>query len=466
MSKKNNTEPAAVQGARVVANLKWLSLVIFIAAELGMSVTGIIYLALGDISLGVFLTAFLVSTVVILALIVAAYFYARRVWLGFSTGQAELVEKTTESRERYQALFESSADGIVYTDAEGRIIECNQAFADMLRYSRAELYGMTYREITPTDWHHVDDDIMESQMKESGYSDEYMKEYLMRNGRRLPVSVRSWVDYEYSGGTAGAWAVARNMSERIQYENFMRDTLIRLEQANERLQELDRLKTDLVAMVSHELRAPLGTIESSLNAMRSLQPGGSPEERDELMTILGRGVRRLTDVVDELMDITRIESGQLKLEPAPVNAFEVAERVVKSFKDLSMEKGIDVVLEHSAGRCPGTLDPHRIEQVLTNLVDNALKFSGKGPVVVRVERTPGNTVFSVEDSGPGIPPELHQKVFEKFFSLDVQSCEGKQGIGLGLAISRGIVEAHGGRIWVESHKGEGTTFVFEIPQET
>ena len=259
--------------------------------------------------------------------------------------------------------------------------------------------------------------------------------------------------------------MVRNMSERVLYENFMRDTIIRLEQANDRLHELDRLKTELVAVVSHELRAPLGTIESSLNAMRSLQPGGSLEEREELIRILDRGVQRLTNLVDDLMDITRIESGQLKLDIEDVEAVGLASRVVDSFESMFAGKGLEISLDHSDGRCEGRFDPGSIEQVLTNLVDNALKFTDKGRVAVRVVCNPDNAIFSVADSGPGIPPELHQKVFEKFFSLDVESRGGKQGIGLGLAICKGIVEAHGGRIWVESRKGGGTTFSFVIPSD-
>jgi len=134
-----------------------------------------------------------------------------------------------------------------------------------------------------------------------------------------------------------------------------------------------------------------------------------------------------------------------------------------TFELAFQNKGLGLLLAGSDGRCDVTLDPRRIEQVLTNLVDNALKFTDSGQVVVGVERVPEGVVFSVADSGPGIPTELHQKIFEKFFSLDLSSRTGKQGVGLGLALCKGIVEAHGGRIWVESRKGEGTTFSFLIP---
>ncbi len=364
---------------------------------------------------------------------------------------------------RYRTLFESSADGIVYADEGGRIIECNPAFSEMLGYAPGELVGKTYRDITPTDWHHVDEDIVESQIKNAGYSDEYMKEYLTKSGAKIPVSMRAWVVRDRGGRPAGSWAVIRNMRERIQYENFMRETLVRLDQANDRLQELDRLKTELVATVSHELRAPLAAIESSIYAMRSIKLSSPAEEREELLWILDRGVKRLSKLVEELMDITRIESGQLKLEPETSDAVELAARVIRTFEAPFAEKGVAITLESPDGDCPALFDQRRIEQVLTNLVENALKWTDEGGVVLRVERGPAKTVFTVTDSGPGIAQELQLRVFDKFFSLDAQSADGRQGLGLGLAISKGIVEAHGGTIWVESRPGPGATFRFEIP---
>ena len=174
-------------------------------------------------------------------------------------------------------------------------------------------------------------------------------------------------------------------------------------------------------------------------------------------------MRRLSRLIDDLMDITRIESGQLKLEPRLVDAADLAGRVVTSFEGLFADKGIDIAFERPAGACMALCDPGRIEQVLTNLIANALKFTDDGGVVVSIDSTPGDTILCVADSGPGLPSELHQKVFEKFFSLDSSSTDGKQGVGLGLAISKGIVEANDGHIWVESGTGAGAKFCFEIP---
>jgi PAS domain S-box-containing protein len=363
---------------------------------------------------------------------------------------------------RYRALFETSAESLFFADNSGRIMECNDAFAELLGYSTHELIGKTSQDITPPDWHDVDRDEGEN-IRSSGRSNEYKKEFLRKDGTRAPVSIRAWAVRDRSEKPVGCWVVAHNMSERIQYESFMGETLGRLDQARDSLMELDRVKTDLVATVSHELRAPLATIESSLNAMKAMQPVGQFEERDELLRILDRGVQRLSKLVEELMDMTRIESGGLKLQRRPVDVVELADRVVKEFEGPFADKDLAIVLERPDEECTANCDPRRIERVLTNLVENALKFTDKGRVTVRVERDPTNVIFSVKDTGPGVPTELHQKVFEKFFSLDDEPREGRQGVGLGLSISKGIVEAHGGRIWINSRRGAGATFSFEIP---
>ncbi len=462
--RQKDIEADSQPGRQETRKLNLLALGVTAAGECVFLAASLAFLASGRVTLGVFLVGLIVFTASILAIVLVSRLLVKNIWLRALAERSEMERRLRESQERYKTLFESSADGIVYTDNGGAILECNRAFADMVGYKPDELKGKTYHELTPAEWHQVDSDIIESQLSNIGYSDEYMKEFLEKGGGRVPVSVRAWLAYDRGGKPTGAWAMVRDMSERIQYENFMRETIVRLEQANDRLRELDRLKTELVAVVSHELRAPLGAIESSLNAMRSIQVGSSSsEEREELIRILDRGVQRLSHLVDDLMDITRIESGQLKLETETVDALELAERVVKSFELAFQNKGLRLLLAGSDGRCDVKLDPRRIEQVLTNLVDNALKFTNSGQVVVGVERVPEGVVFSVADSGPGIPTELHQKIFEKFFSLDLSSRSGKQGVGLGLALCKGIVEAHRGRIWVESRKGEGTTFSFLIP---
>ena len=372
--------------------------------------------------------------------------------------------RLSESEERYRNLFESSLDGILAIDSNGRIVECNQAFLSLTGYTARELESLTYSDITPQEWQAIDEDMMENQLLNTGHTDEYVKEFLRKDGSVLPVNLRAWLIRDSEGNPAGAWMIARDISQQKQYERFIRDTIIRLEQANERLREIDRLKTEFVAMVTHELRGPLGTIDSSLGTLRFLLGQPLTQEMLDLLAILDRGVKRLSRLIDDFLDINRIDTGQLKLRISSVDAVSLARDVVDSFSGRFAEKGVPLILEAPRGTCTAECDPSRIEQVLTNLVDNALKYTGDGGVRVMVDHTTNRVLYSVSDCGPGLPPELHPRVFEKFFTARVPGEDDKENIGLGLAISKGIVEAHGGRIWVESRQGEGATFTFEIPR--
>lgn len=379
------------------------------------------------------------------------------------TDEVEMRNTVVESEEKYRNLFESSFGGIVYTDTAGSILDCNQSFAEMLGYDKDELLGLSLWDITPSEWHSVDREVVENQLLRSGHSDRYEKQYMRKDGSIVPVSLLSWLVTGDSGEHLGAWAQVEDISERKQYEVFIRQTIGRLEQANESLREMDRLKTEFVGIVSHELRSPIAAVESGLVALKTLGDEATEDQRDELMGIVERGMQRLGNLVDDLLDITRIESGQLKLELRPVNAVELAQRVMEMYQPRFQSKGVELELEHTDSAQGVLCDSRRIEQVLTNLLDNALKFTPEGAVIVRIDGTPSRVICTVTDSGPGIPLSFHQQVFDKFFS--VGSPDGKQGVGLGLAISRGIVEAHGGRMWVESRRGSGATFGFELPQE-
>lgn len=377
--------------------------------------------------------------------------------------QVEMEHKLEESEERYRKLFESSVDGIVRVDSRGNIVECNRSFAETLGYLPEELKEMTYWEITPSEWVKVDKDVVRNQLENSGYSDEYTKEFKKKDGSRIPVAVRAWRIEDEKRDDTRFWAVVRDISERKKYEEFILDTLVRLEKVNERLREADKVRNEFVAVVSHELRAPLGAIDSSLRGLRSLPPTAS-EERENLLGVLERGVERLASLVDDMMDLTRIETGQLKLERAPTDLIDLVTGTLSPYENLFEQKDVSFEYIHPVGPCIVEVDPRRIEQVISNLLDNSLKFTERGSVVFKLECRPNRVVCSVTDTGPGVAPQLQKKIFEKFYSSQSQGESNRLGIGLGLAISRGIVEAHGGSIWIESNEGAGSTFSFEIPR--
>ncbi|SFU89140.1 sensor histidine kinase [Halomonas korlensis] len=242
-----------------------------------------------------------------------------------------------------------------------------------------------------------------------------------------------------------------------------------LRAANERLRELDRLKDEFIAMVSHELRTPL----TSIRAFAEILHDGKnlPEEkRLHFLDVVVRESQRLSRLIEEILDLARLESGRMTLDPRPLDLVELAQHSVDAVHRLQETRGVNLEVDMAVSAAPVIGDPDRLEQVIINLLDNAGKFAAdESPrVLLRLERYKDHFRLSVEDNGPGIADDERERVFEKFHQIQRQDSgetRGRpRGSGLGLPISRGIVAHLGGRLWVESapHLG-GACLVMELP---
>lgn len=228
----------------------------------------------------------------------------------------------------------------------------------------------------------------------------------------------------------------------------------------ENLKKLDRLKTELLGTVSHELRTPLAAIKGYATTLLTHERM-RPELRREFLSVIDSESDRLQELINNLLDMSRLEAGVLKVDPAPVQLRRVAETAVERAQHLTSDHR--VLLEWSED--PWVMaDAARILQVLTNLLSNAIKYSPDGgDIIVSARSERGMLLVSVKDSGVGIPPREVDKIFDRFHRVEGDLARRVSGTGLGLAICRGLVEAHGGRIWVESEPGVGSTFTFSLP---
>lgn len=244
----------------------------------------------------------------------------------------------------------------------------------------------------------------------------------------------------------------------------MASIAIRNVRSYEKARELDRLKSEFVAVVSHEVRTPLTSIKGSLELLgdtRFLQPAGPQKE---LLQICQANVERLEQLINGILDFSKLESGRLSAAFDEVRADLLLEGTISDLRTLASRRGIEVELAIAPGLPALWADELRVSQVVTNLVSNAIKFSPPGShVVVRAEMEEGGLRIDVEDQGEGIAPQDLPKLFLKFQQLDSSNTRKAGGTGLGLVISKGIVEEHGGRIWVRSEKGVGSTFSFWLP---
>ncbi|MCD4739525.1 MAG: hypothetical protein K8R89_09760 [Anaerolineae bacterium] len=238
-----------------------------------------------------------------------------------------------------------------------------------------------------------------------------------------------------------------------------------LEEANAHLRELDRLKSLFVAMVSHELRTPLTSIQGFTQMLLVSIYGALTNEQQSAVERVLANTKRLIKIVNDLLDKTRIEAGQLALHPTSFSPVELIDDVHTSMKMLAKQRGLELTSE-VAPELAATLygDQGRLHQILVNLVNNGLKFTDKGQVNIRAYRFDGaHWAMEVRDTGIGIPVKSQESIFEAFRQVDASVTRRRKGVGLGLSISRQLIELMGGRIIVASEINEGSKFTAIIP---
>jgi K+-sensing histidine kinase KdpD len=229
-----------------------------------------------------------------------------------------------------------------------------------------------------------------------------------------------------------------------------------------RLRALEKLQEGFVSSVSHELRTPLTCVRTSVDLLQATS-GELSEQQVDLVTTIGQHVGRLEALVTDLLEITKLEAGQVTLSRQPTDLRQIVNRATKALHPLTVKKAQTIHLHWPAAVTMVEVDRRRVEQVLTNILSNAIKFTPKqGQIDVHLTETPASLQICVADNGPGIPEQDQARVFDKFYV--VVDGRGLSGVGLGLYIVRQIVELHGGRIWVESGVGQGSTFCFTLPK--
>ncbi|HEX7897473.1 MAG TPA: ATP-binding protein [Planctomycetota bacterium] len=243
----------------------------------------------------------------------------------------------------------------------------------------------------------------------------------------------------------------------VAYSVFLRDITER--------KRVDRLKNEFVATVSHELRTPLTSIRGSLRLIAGGFTGELPAKTRAMIDIANESCERLVALVNDILDIEKIESGKMSFALLPHDMTALAMKAVEATRAFAQPFGVEIRTEAPAGPCPAVVDADRIIQVITNLVSNAVKFSPKGGAVrVRVGPRGGKVRLAVEDLGAGIPDEFRSRIFQKFAQADASNeRRSAPGTGLGLSICKAIVDRLGGTIGFESEAGRGSTFWFEIP---
>lgn len=340
-----------------------------------------------------------------------------------------------QEKEQLSRILSSMADGVITLDRKGSIVVTNPPAKQFIQA-----------------WH------FEQSVESTELTDDLPKAIKKLFQQVVAVEKEQMAEVDVQGRT---WVV---LMTPLYDENFVRGAVAVLrDMTEERLH--DKLRKDFIANVSHELRTPIAMLQGYSEAIID-DVAGSEEEMKELAQIIYDESLRMGRLVNELLDLARMEAGHIQLNIEPINIREFARRVLRKFQGMAKDLNIELKAEIAVVEDVIMVDPDRIEQVLTNLIDNAMRHtSDQGTVTLVVSPLRDGIKFDIRDTGSGIPEEDLPFVFERFYKADKARTRGRSGTGLGLAIVKNIVEAHNGHVSVHSKLDEGTTFSFFIPSK-
>lgn len=385
--------------------------------------------------------------------------------LGFGNVVRDLTDRKRgedalrESEERFRLLVSSVADYAIFLlDSNGVVASWNLGAERLKGYRADEIIGQHMSRFYGEDDRRAG--VPDRGLREAYENGRWETEgwRIRRDGSRFWANVVITSLRAGDGSHRGYAKVTRDLTDRKRNEDALRGVLERERETAARLHELDRARSNLVAVIAHDLRAPVGVVQSFLQMLQTDWPAIPDAERIDLIARAGARANDVAELVDDIFDLARIDAGQLALETTPT-AIDLLASELAADTAASTRRTITT----SIASCPLVeADPRRARQVIVNLISNAVKFSPVGSAVhVGADATDDEVTVSVTDRGPGIEPDLHDRIFERFARLPAHG--NAVGSGLGLFIARSLAEAQGGSISVESEPGVGSTFRFTLP---
>ncbi len=350
------------------------------------------------------------------------------------------------SSDQYKVIFENSAAAIILTDADGRMISWNKFTQDMLGMTEDELNLKPVETLYPKEeW----DRLHALKVRVDSKQDHIETKMIKKNGVKIDVDVFITVLKDSNGQMTGAVGVVRDISERKETERALLDA--------------HRLKGDFLAMVSHELRTPLTAIKGSLGIVLDGSTGEVNEEQKDFLVTAQRNTDRLEILINNVLDYQRLEAGSIEFKLIPDDINTVVDIAKAEMDLLAAKKNLTIRVEKAADLPKVLLDRERFKRAIRNLIDNAIKFTEKGEIVLTTVMELNQVSIAVKDTGIGIKPQDRASIFESF--RQVSAGHGRQtgSLGLGLVTARKIISAHHGDIWIQSEFGAGSTFTISLP---
>jgi len=380
------------------------------------------------------------------------------VFLRDITERKRVDEALRESEERFRTFFEEAPVYHYMVSSEGKILDVNKAALETLGYTREEIIGKPLVNTVYAPSSRKKAERLFTKWKEAGKIEDEELNIVTRKGDERTILLSTHAIRNAEGKPLYSISVQRDITDRKR----MQDEIIQSKAKIESLRHSEQLKTELLSTVSHELRTPLTAIKGFATTLLRTNVKLRKEEQRDFLQNIDQETDRLTHLINNLLDMSRLEGGALSLEKDSYQVSEILESVRNRLDAITQHHKLRV--EIPAGVPPVFADKTRIGQVLSNLIENAAKYSKKGSqITVGAESSDNIVIINVTDRGEGIPYELFDKVFERFYQREAVIAGRRDGIGLGLSICRVIVEAHDGKIWVESKAGKGSKFSFSLP---
>jgi len=353
------------------------------------------------------------------------------------------------SESRFRALHNASFGGIAIHD-KGIILDCNAGLSQMTGYSHDELVGMNgLMLISENTRSKVIANI------ESDYEEPYEAEGLRKDGSLFPMRIQGKV-IPYQGKMVRVTEF-RDITENKQ----MLDELI---SAKEKAEQSDRIKSAFLTNMSHEIRTPMNGILGFIELLK--KPGLSENTRNEYSRVIHKSSVRLLDTINDIIAFSKIEAGDVPIKKEKIELIDMLKEFIPVFEPEALGKGNKILFENRTEKDSITIysDKVKLNTILVNLIKNAIKFTDDGAITLNLEMVDNHILFSVKDNGIGIPDDKQELIFDRFMQADLGITRGYEGSGLGLSICKAYVEMLGGKIWLKSEQGKGSTFYFTLEE--
>jgi PAS domain S-box-containing protein len=364
--------------------------------------------------------------------------------IGIAIANARLIDDAEQRQATLHGVMNSLVDGLILVDKRGKIVYANPCAEEMLALSASALVGRTAAAVARSVADRAANPEQVSALLETEgakLQDAPAVEVALTTPTPRTLQARFFPIHDAGGGNLGLGLLLRDIT---------------------REKELDEMKSQLLSTVSHELRTPLASIKGFATTLLRQDVRWDETTRREFLSIIDEESDRLSELISNLLDMSRIEAGTLRVEPEPTDLRPIVQGTADEFQVMTRAHTFQVRLPPSLPLV--VADPRRIRQVVRNLVENAVKYSPEGGSIAIDVRTAADYVqTTVADEGLGIEPEHLEHIFDRFYQVDSASTRKVGGSGLGLSICQAIIQAHHGRIWVKSELGAGSAFSFTLP---